>query len=491
MNSVTASNSLFHHLLLFHATYVKYAGTAFSGQVDYQLAFEIVNNWLRDHKASLRDLASLSGVDVAVLSRLLRGITKKPSLDTLAAIYSAIKPTLSTTDCVHYLGATGLLSFAQSLVDDTIEIVVPDSAHAPYPSHEAATRILNLGLRLGHRSWYQAIPFVRQAESLFGPYSSQAPRAICYLTQLYINLGDYRQAHTELERAEREYAGVIDPETRFHIHRLKGWVNYYAGDFQRARLSFSNSISLGEELGSPLLLPDPLHFIGRIERDVALRSPHAQTRLHHLSLSEELHARVDTILYREKLPPNPMWQFRASQTLVALGKFQEAAALRDQARHALQFHPGVAHIDVEDGHLALADGQIERAIQLAERALGWRSNLNYAKGLSDALHLLALAYYVDARFQDAFETALASACIYQPVIGDNDHWDLVLTTSRQLQDALSRRDYRQTLQRLYDAALERRGPFRYLDCVIVQDQAAHVTRVFSAIGLRIQPVDAQ
>ena len=164
-------------------------------QPNQDRARQVVKDYLTAAGRSASALAEEAHLHRSILSRWLAG---RAELSTGSALklYTAIERGLASRDRQDFVSGCGLP--AVLLAD-----LEPEHTNGParlYTPLGAATcghYLMLLGHQTCDRSWEEAIPIFRAAESAFGTASSAAAMAACCVAQVSTNLGDYATAQQE------------------------------------------------------------------------------------------------------------------------------------------------------------------------------------------------------------------------------------------------------------------------------------------------------
>jgi hypothetical protein len=145
---------------------------------------------------------------------------------------------------------------------------------------------------------------------------------------------------------------------------------------------------------------------------------------------------------------------------------------------------GGFYIDVAEAKLALEEGGAQIPIPKVERALqGW-AHEKYARGISNAIAVLALADYQESELAQALELSIASLCIYPPQ-GQwkiQQLWSQVEHMNELLIHEEGGRKHYSLVRRIYELAQEKAGYFSYLDC-ISGDRSNIIPEIFRRLGV--------
>lgn len=444
-------------------------------------ARQILRTWLIAQNRSLRNLAQEAGIQPSIISRFLNGTTTLEASSALK-LYSVMQHGMKLLDRKAFIEAVGLLPLAVALRRDAIFTVDMNA-----PRHDVGSRLMVTALDLyNHALHEQAIPVFRMVEEVLGVGSSQAAFAACMMAQMFINLGDYQRAETEVVRIENTYRLAMDLETRAELYRIRTWLDYYQGNYAQAEQWSLKRIKLGEESGIERL-KNP-HFTGRIYYDLGCLcsgTKEAAQLLHQAELCFDYSYQFNLRWGDE---PNRAFDlFRKAQVLQAQGQGIDAKRLRTQARE--MFMDGsvlgsiaVVNIDGEEMRLLLEDGNVKLTKRKAEEVLGNWVRLKYPKGIGDSLQVLGELAYMQSDLESALEIFVARLCVYpyDNYVSSRHVWAEVYNIQAELVRREGRPFYQNVLHRIGQLAQHRQGYFSYLD-QIASDRSADLERVLSSL----------
>jgi tetratricopeptide (TPR) repeat protein len=346
-------------------------------------------------------------------------------------------------------------------------------------------RLFVLAADTAQRSWEEAIPIFLQAEQAFGPASSQAARAACEAIQQFVNLGDYKRAEQEVQRVQSTYEQVMDPETKARLNGVAGWLEYYKGNLAESKKRFESCLEIAQLTGVERLGDGANHFLGKIYSAYGQMS-YQKKEADLLFRTAEEHFQISFMssLKRGNEGSQAFEIFRHSQLLQVCGDYQTARQFRKRAYQIFGRHSGILHIDIAEAKLELEEGEIRIPKLKAEGALQEWAHEKYARGMSNAITVLAIADRQQGKPVQAFESFIAALCIYPP----QSPWKITQLWS-QLDDVTDwlilqqgRRQQRLLVQRILEKVQERRGYFSYLDCTVGERDNA-VAQIFQRLGL--------
>jgi tetratricopeptide (TPR) repeat protein len=443
---------------------------------DWERGREFIKN-LTDPPGSIRGLAMRAGIQPSIISRFLNGGTLE--VGSAIKLYMALPDDMDVVNRRNFLQMMGLSLLASQLNRDLLpsgELQSLNPMASSSPS-EVGTRLMALGYQLAPNSWEKAIPLFREAEDAFGVASSQAARAALEAAQALVNLCDYDKAQAELLRIEYTYRSIMDPETKAEWYRIRGWLDYYQGDFAQSEEWLTNTIKIAEQTGIDRLAD--FHFLGRLYCDwgqVCHQQQKASLLFHK---AEVLFDRAYELQHRQGDDVSKAFDlFRKAQLLRAQHNWQEADKLRTEARQIFDRDLAVLHVDLEEARLDLEDGETRRPKLRAEKALrGW-AQIKYAKGMSDSLRVLGFSEFIQGKVDQALELYAAALCIY-PFENHSENQKLWISISNLRSDIIrkeGRKAYQTLMRRIQEFAEGQQGYFSYLANVSA-DRSADIARV--------------
>ena len=451
-------------------------------QPDWHLARQLLREWLRLRGYSIRDLAKRSGLQPSVLSRFLAGETAlKPS--SALKLYGAFHGHMHPLRKRQFLEAASLLSLAQVFRHDPALSIYPmDADLSAVQGRVAGKELMAAGHDIANFAPLEAIHLYRAAEAAFGAASNDGTWAALHIAQRFMTLGDYGRARRELERTERVYASIMDPETKAQTHTKWGWYHYYTGTLRQAERRFQQCIAIARETGADRLASEGAeHFLARTYFEMAKQCPHKS------GADEWLHKAETQFDYcyqsRMRTGDNVAFDlFRKSQVLQWRGRAHEAQKLRDRARQMFSGMLVTIYVDMEEAQIALANGQARWPMRKAEEAVrGW-AHIRYAKGIADSLRFLGDLETSSGRLTQAVEHYVAARCVFPP--GGPQGTRELDADIRHLSGILAHQNSGTGhVQRIRTLAHERRGPFSWLDC-IAADRAPVVEQTLAWLGSR-------
>lgn len=412
------------------------AGPKHDDLLTRQESIRLVQSWLNAHSSRKEQRTETSAPSKRV-SDLIRG-----------------ERTLEGTDLLSSL----LVLQPEDLIASNLSRINVTTAR-PY---ELAIRLMAVGNVIAKRSWLDAIAWFRSAEKMFGPASNQAARAALAVAQMLLYLGDYGAVRNEIIRVQMNYGAVLDPETTGELYRIKGWLEYYEGNFSQSVKSLLKNVRIFEQIGM-----DPLgdrHFLGRVYSDWG-QSTHREKQANLYYHKAELYLDAS---YQIRLHRATGWDlaydlFRKAQLARALGRSREAAELRAQARGMFGADLATLHIDLEEAQLSLEDNGIGNVRAKGEEILKRWEEANYPKGMADALRFIGQLEYQQGNAEKSLELYLAAVCVYpferHP---NNRHFH---SKVQRLIRSLDQQTYKRYMRDLQSLAEERRGYFSALKSV--------------------------
>jgi tetratricopeptide (TPR) repeat protein len=329
-------------------------------------------------------------------------------------------------------------------------------------------------------SWEKAILIYFEVEKILGLASSLAPWAALQAVLLQVTLGDFTQALMDITRIENTYLSIMDPETKAELHIVKGWVNYYQGNYAQAETCFSEPLAIALETGTERLAKDAEHFLGRLYCDWGQSFSQKQQNeslFHnsksHLEEAYRLHSKFGTEI-------NQAFDlFRKAQLQQVRNNAREARQLRDTARQMFGKDKAVLHIDMEEAKIAVADREYVESKVKAERALSGWSEVKYAKGIADSIKILGEANYIQGKLAPALELFLASLCIYPyKNLANQQLWTKIIQLKSIILQQVNRNGYEKIMLQIQESMNERSGYFSYLNRLIV-DRTPDISQILS------------
>lgn len=458
---------------------------------DQQVARELLQRYMTDTGYGVNELARQAGVSRSILSRFLSGKTFLQEGSALR-VYCTIERDINVMDRRNFLRSVGLLPLALVLSRDRdllSDLAVEAHGVAVPGDVLLANRLLVAGHELAQQGlWEAAIQILRRAEKGFGRGSSQAARAAVDIAQLFINLGSYEAAREELQRVEREYARVMDPETRANFHTRRGWLDYYLGDLSKAAERFQAVLGIAREHGIEHL-EDARHFLGRTYRDLGALHDTGKARDRWLHMGEQQLRRAFEVHGRCATETEQAFGLlRLSQLKLLQYDWRAAQELRARARQMFGDDLTTLHIDLEEAKLALLDGEVHPAKVRAEKGLDGFRHIKYARGMARALHLLGVHAHVQGRTPEAIEYYVASLAVF-PYQSSPAHPQTWLCLDQALWEMRVRHEHdelRKTLHLLHDMAQSRTGPFEELNHVAA-DRTAHLMEILRRLAGDSEP----
>lgn len=443
----------------------------------------ILQNWLVANKVKQSQLAREAEIHRSIISRFLKG--RNLDADSARKLYKVLEKSMSPVDRRTFLKALGLLPFIALTPSDSSPKLISQIDEKPPDSYEAGMRLFVSAMDTAQHSWEEAIPLFLQAEQAFGPASSQAARAACEAIQQFINLGEYERAEQEVRRVQNSYEQVMDPDTKSRLNGVIGWLEYYEGNLAESKKRFESCLELAQLTGVERLGDGANHFLGKIYSAYGQMSPQKQEAdlLFHTA---EKHFQVSFLssLKRGNEGSQAFEIFRQSQLLQVWGDYQRARQFRNRAYQMFGRQSGVFHIGIAEANLALEEGEIRTPKLKAEDALSGWAHEKYARGMSNAITVLAIADRQQGKPIQAFELLVAALCIYPP----QSPWktNQLLSQIEDMRDWLviqqGRRQHHLLVQNLFEKVRERKGYFSYLDC-IVGERNNTIVQVFRLLGL--------
>jgi len=301
--------------------------------------------------------------------------------------------------------------------------------------------------------------------------------------QMLLNLGDYDKTREEVIRIQHTYGSIMDPETEAELHRIRGWLDYYQGNFAQSENWFRKCLGIAEQTGIERIGDSAQHFLGRVycdwgqtfrqkqEVDLLLHKAEAQ-----FDKALEIHRRWGDEF------PIAFDLLRKAQLRRVQSNWQDAKQLRDKARQIFGRDLGVLHVDLEEARLALEDGEIRAPRLKAEEALrGW-AQVKYAKGMSDALRILGTLEYIQGEPEQALELYVVALCIY-PFEGHLDNrrlWTEISDIYSVMVYQGDRSGYHKLVQRIQESVKSQQGYFSFLNNVSA-DRSADIARIFNRL----------
>lgn len=454
-----------------------------TGLPDLEQARQLVRQWLTTQNRSLRNLAQEAGVQPSIISRFLQGETTL-EVGSALKLYIILQAGMNAAERKSYIQALRLQPFITAFSRDALFMI--DRQWLPY---ELSSRLLILGMELHNQMAYEeAIPVLRAAEAVIVGGSSQSAFAACTLAQMFINLGNYRQAQAEAVRIEQTYGSLLDAETKAELYRIHNWVEYYQGNYDQSEQWLRQRIQLGEEAGIERLTNQ--HFLGRIYYDCGCvcQDPAEAARLFQQAL----------LCFEQSHQINLRWSnehncafdlFRQSQVLQAQGKGTEAKRLRLRASQifnsgSLGGSVALLNIKLEEAKLLVEQGELAFPKHSVASILTAWAHQKYPKGIADSLTVLGELAYMQGQLEQTLEIYVARLCVYpyDNYPSSRQVWADVQQLQQEVIKREGRKTYQEMLQRLHLKAEQREGYFAYLNAVVV-DQTAEIARIFS----RLQP----
>ncbi len=445
-------------------------------------ARQIIRIWLNSSNRSMRQMADEAGINVSVISRFVTGQSATLTPRTVTKLYAILHHNLSTGDKQTLVHLTGLAPIIASYLGTNT--LVPDAEL----SEQSFSRPHQLGFHLlgqGIKFWanrQQSLSYFQQAEKAFGPGSGNAARAASLAANQLIELGDYAQAHAEIQRIQTTYAHTMKAETEWEFYRVGGWLYYSMGRYVESQQWCEHCIEIAQQMGQPELGETAHHFLARglHERgklaDPRQRVAFFQKAEEHYDLAYKLHLTWDnknTLAYD---------LFRKGQLARTQNNWREARYLYMEARQLFGKKPGRFSIDLEEARLEVANGEVKAPTLVAEDALrGWAVE-HKAYGMAEALQLLGVIQMIQGNLEQAFTIISAGLCICPNSENPEQHqlWSL----AAEIRDDIVRQHgfayYKNLAQKVQDAARDRQGYFGFIDNVF-GERNSHVDQVMNRL----------
>ncbi|HEX9987309.1 MAG TPA: hypothetical protein VGE45_02390 [Chloroflexia bacterium] len=458
-------------------------------QEDWQQVRRIIREWLTVHARTDRSLAIEARITPSSISRFLNGITATLEINTAAKLFSVIREDIKPLDRYTFLRVTGLLDVLiplQRVPVLEVDIALNRSLSDPY---KLGIYLMNKGIEVAQSSWEEAVPFVRGAEATFGPRTNEAARAACMLALLLVCLCDYDSALQEVARIERDFDPVMDYGTKADLYMVKGWLNYYLGDFPVAEYSFLQRIKLAEETGVEIMGDSIRHFLGRVYSEWAqsLRFTDPTVAQEYISKAKVQLDRSATVNLRLGDEVSRGYDLlRWAQSLRAQGRGIEAKALHKNVRELFGKDPAVWHLILEELRMDIQEGEDTHPIIIgAEGALHAWSEHKYPKGMSDSIHLIAEAKAAEGNVEEALADYVTSLCLYpfENHLRNRYLWGAIRAIRSDIRVRRGSRTYEDLVKKIEEAIEERTGYFLNLDNVVA-DRKADIERILKRLGAR-------
>jgi transcriptional regulator with XRE-family HTH domain len=430
---------------------------------EVNLARDIINAHLLDKNRTLSDVAATAGIADKELSDFMEGGSAIPE-QTALKLYESLAKEMSDVTRRTFLKSISVMA---------LTVLAPDffpegKAELRSVLHDDPLQIAQMLLARARildwreHQWEKAYALSRLAEHLCGPQSNQAAVAGLLGTQMLLNLNRYQQAWEEVKRIEQSYASAMDAPARIDLFRLKGWLDYYQGQFPRAASWLAKTVEIANEAGLESLAD--YHFRGRVnlalgkqakseKRDISFAQSEKDlmTSLHkqHKDLHESTRA-------FDKL--------RLAQLRRAQGKGVEAKELLGQTRMMFANDLAAVHVDLEEADMDLEDGEdLLNIIIKAEGGFRQWAEVKYVNGVTEALRILALAELLRGESRRALAYYIALWCLSPLIVEKNQQ--IQEEMSECYDDILYRgnaKAWRKFVSEVQEAIVTGRGPLAYL-----------------------------
>jgi tetratricopeptide (TPR) repeat protein len=453
-------------------------------QPEWEEIRQTIKGWLASRNRSIRSMAEEAGIQPSVVSRFLNQQSNALKTDSIIRLYAVLRKDMKPLERRDFLRAAALLPLAFLLGHDSVLASELEDIRASEVSRgEAGTRLMLIGNEVAQSSWKEAIPWFHRAEKVLGVGTSQAARAGLAAAQLFLNLGDHDRAGQEVIRVQHAYQPDMDRETLAEVYRIKGWLDYYHGRFPDSERWLRKCIGVSEETGVEALAESAQHFLGRVYSDWAQtqREKSQADLLYHnaqvqFDIAYQIHLRWGTESQRA------FDLLRKAQSYQVQGDWREAFPLRNRAREMFRHELAILHIDLEEARWALLDGELRKPTVQAEGALrGW-AEINYAKGMADALRILGTAECIQGSPERALEHYIAALCIFpfENHLANRQLWAEIADLRGDLLWREDRKAYSRLLQRIRESVEARAGRFSYLGSVTA-DRNTDVAQIFERL----------
>ena len=444
----------------------------------------LISTWLTANELNAAWLAHQAGINPSILSRSLNHKTRLNEASALR-LYRVMRWRMSKADREAFLAAAGVLD----LVQDARESLTPETS--PLPDAQGNPQILGMRLMLSGYSLVEAgatreaVPQFLKAEQAFGVASTNAPRAACEAINCLTNLGDITRAEQEILRVAGQYAQVMDLETRVFYCAIRGAMELDRGCLDAAEPWFIECLRIAEVTSIARLGDNAQHNLGLIYLGRAQTAPFG-TSLDALLNTALSH--FDKHLQRLQQRGAPDWEiafehFRRAQVQQLQGDVTLAAANRRLARKICR-HPSFNHhIDIAEADLNLTEGNARRATYLVTSCLEDGALMNYAAGMSRSVRVMAQAALQNGDTTEAFEKAIAAACInpFGTPIDRAQLQTLLDEITASVRHVEGERGYQQVLARIRARLNERDGIHAHLDDVAA-DRSDAIESLFRKLG---------
>jgi len=444
-----------------------------------------VQGWLKNHDQRPAWLAQAANINPSILSRFLNGTTALNEVTALR-LYKVMKWRMRFVEREQFLEAAGLLD----LLNDTAPTTVTEAPAVELLTSENAfnTGLTYLNAARAVTGYYdKAIGLYRIAEHFFGTASTNAAYAAIQIAHHMTISGDIMGAENEFARVASVYEGIMDPLTRMYYSETRGYMEFDRADLAASARWHRKCIEIAKTTGQWAAADDSLTHMVFIPLEIANATPGAHDIQEPLDEAERYLEVYKRYLHRDSNAELHMSGYYLTRAKLrrAQGRYQDA---KSDLRQSYQIYPaipppGKCHIDMEAAEIALALGDTAEARQRAIPAREVWSGLMYAGGASRATRILATAALMEGNGVQAFELALAAACInpfgtYQ----DRSRLGGILAGAEaQARFDLLPRDYTRLTIELRHKAEERRGAFAPLAAIAPAPRAS-LDDIFNRLG---------
>lgn len=453
--------------------------------VNWHTVRSTILNWLDSTTHSRNYLAQQAGWDKGNLSKFLAGKKHTFKFEIALRIFVIISPTLSDAEKMAYLN-----EIDAQVIMDVLRAMPPELLEAGQPLSLISQQEVGMWHMVRARelvsiSWPQALTHYRQAERSFLPVNPLGAKAAFAVAQQHVNLGAYQAAQAELKRLEQTYT-YIDPETQCDIYRLRGWIAYYQGQYKEAEQWLNGTIRIAQETGIEDLARH--QFIGRIYGIYGLRERSKKVAERYLQKAKKHFLRAAEIEHQcDKYWGEGLSLLGLAKIERLAADWQDATKFRTRAKNLLRQDHLPGQFQLEIACIELENGEVDRAVLLAEQALESWTFFGYPKGISEALTILGRVQMMEGNTEEAFQTLLAGYIIhpmpnhFDTALLSDDVWHLRSDLFR----STSAKDFRKTLEAVQNNIVERKGYFgklnaitpdrsKIIETVLQQLQPAHV-----------------
>lgn len=318
--------------------------------------------------------------------------------------------------------------------------------------------LLKVAYDLCHKQqrFRDSLIWFRAAEVAYGKGSNQAAQAARDRVGFLWQLGAHDEARKELRRIEEVYGLIMDLQTKARLWQMQGTLDLYDGNLNSAAQFLKGCQSIARELGDDLLSDH--HFLARTYLEMGRKSPDKQN-WYFQQVAKEIELAVIQARTEEHLA----FHLLVKAQLYRLQRnWKDALEVRDTIRPLFGNTLAASHLRLEEARIALLRGDINMPLHVADEALtGWMQ-INFAKGIADALQLKAYAK-IEVTPDLAFQYLVAALCVY-PFENHPGNDTLIKAIEALARDA-DRKDLRKWVMNTRNKIEMKSGPFEQLSFV--------------------------